>query len=259
MKRYTLFIVCTIGLLWFLLNITQTIAPVIPSPQKKPPIQPTQKSGKEALTYIINGESFSFSYFIVDQSNTIKLIPNLVKQASSISAAQEHTCTFLSSAGFYSTDSMPIGLFVTDSTQINPYQPNALLNGFFSVSRSGVASIKSIPPQDTPHVAIQSGPLLIVDGQSKRLIIRDDEPARRVVVAETSNHGAIFLVLYSLENTFKGPTLADVPIHLKEIEKIIHISIIHALNLDGGSASAFITHDTSITELTPVGSFFCVQ
>lgn len=259
MKRYSLFILCIIGLLWFLLNVSQTTEPVITSPQKTPLILPTKKDDTEKLPYIIDGESFSFSYFIVDQNNTIKLIPNLVKQASSISAAQEHKCTFLSSAGFYSTDSKPIGLFVADSTQINPYQPNALLNGFFSVSRFGVASIKSIPPQDIPHIAIQSGPLLIVDGQPKRLTIRDDEPARRVVIAETSNHSVIFLVLYSLENTFKGPKLADVPIHLKEIEKIVHISIIHALNLDGGSASAFIIHDTSLTEFTPVGSFFCVQ
>lgn len=259
MKRYTLFILCIIGLLWFIFKVSKTTVPTVTTPPNAPSVLPSKRNIPEPLNYIISGETFYFSWFAVDQGDTINLIPNFVKQISSISAAQKNKCTFLSSAGFYSTESKPIGLFVVDSTQLNPYQPNALLNGFFSINSVGIASIETRPPQNMPNIVLQSGPLLIVDGLPQQLAIRNDEPARRIIVVEISTHSIVFLVLYTLENTFKGPKLADIPHHLKEIEKIVNISIINALNLDGGSASAFITNTTSITELTPVGSFFCVQ
>ncbi len=259
MKRYTLFILCIIGLLWFIFKASKTTVPMLTTLPNIPSILPSERNVAEPLNYIVNGETFSFSWFAVDQTDSIKLIPNFTKQTSSISVAQENKCTFLSSAGFYSTDSKPIGLFVIDNKQLSPYQPNALLNGFLSVNSMGIASIETKPPPGTSTIVLQSGPLLIVGGLPQQLAIRNDEPARRIVVVETSNHKIVFLVLYSLENTFEGPKLTDVPNHLKEIEKNIHISIIHALNLDGGSASAFITPTVSITELTPVGSFFCIQ
>ena len=78
-----------------------------------------------------------------------------------------------------------------------------------------------------------------------------------MVVGITKKGETIFLVLYDPENTWSGPKLADTPGVLSGV--IERLQLTDALNLDGGSASAFIRGDLSLEELTSVGSFFCVK
>lgn len=258
MKRYILISICLISMIWILAksiytNVQPSAQPsyTLLRPSPTPEVPPSS-------TYALYGQLFRFSLFPVDTVSVIRLIPNFTKQVSSIEATQTQQCAFLSSGGFYTPENNPIGLFITEGIQLNSYKPNALLNGYFSVSDSGIASISSIPPREHISIALQSGPLLYTDGIPKNLTIRNDEPARRIVVAQTDTNNVVFIALYASENTFEGPYLAHVPQHLKEIERLTHLSFVNALNLDGGSASAFITKDLSITELTQVGSFFCV-
>lgn len=258
MKRYILFSLCLIGTIWMLTKFIFTnVSPSAPpsSPLIRP--SPTPKISP-SFTYTVSGQLFRFSLFPVGTVSSIRLIPNFTKHVSSIEAIQTQKCAFLSSGGFYTPEDKPIGLFITKGIQLNPYEPNALFNGFFSVSDSGIASISAKPPQEHISFALQSGPILFTDGIPKKLVIRNDEPARRIVVAQTNSNNVVFMVMYASENTFEGPYLAHIPQHLKEIERVTHLSFVNALNLDGGSASAFITKNLSITELTQVGSFFCV-
>jgi uncharacterized protein YigE (DUF2233 family) len=246
MKKLCLLLVCVAILAWFLFKSSP--APVNPSP-----------TPNNSLEYLVENQPFRVASFIVKNPAAISLIPNFTQKNSSLSVAKNSQCTMLTSGGFYSKANNPIGLFISDGKQIGTYQTNALFNGFFSVQTNENAIIGDQIPESTSPLALQSGPLLITDGVVRKLSIRDDEPARRIVMAQTNDNAIVFLALYSGENTFQGPKLADVPQHLKKIENLLGISITNALNLDGGSASVFIAKDYSLSELTPVGSFFCVQ
>lgn len=239
---------------YFIKNPIPEVTPVV-EPSTVVPV-PTPFSG---IKYSVDNQPFRVLPFTVTNPEAISLIPNFAEKASSVSIAENNQCTVLTSAGFYTTDNKPIGLFISDGKQYNGFQSNALLNGFFSVSANGNAEIGNQIPEKTSRIALQSGPLLITNRVANTLSIRDDEHARRIVAAQTHESTIGFLALTGEENTFDGPLLADVPKHLREIEKLLGITIAHALNLDGGSASVFIAKGISLTELTPVGSFFCVR
>ncbi len=214
---------------------------------------------KNYREYLVDDQKLLFASFSIKIPEMLMLIPNFSQKITSPDAFQANQCRLLTNGGFYAKDNTPIGLFVSENLLINSFQKNALFNGFFSIQKNGTTRIENQIPDIDSRFALQSGPLLIIDGIAQKLTIRDDEPARRIIVAQTTGNSIVFLALFGSENTFNGPKLADVPKHLKEIEKLLGISITNALNLDGGSASAFITKDHSLTELTPVGSFFCVK
>ena len=67
------------------------------------------------------------------------------------------------------------------------------------------------------------------------------------------------MALYFPDQEYSGPLLARVPYILEKIAKKEQITIPDAINLDGGSASAFLSPDTHLTELNPVGGYFCIQ
>ncbi|MBI3577606.1 phosphodiester glycosidase family protein [Candidatus Gottesmanbacteria bacterium] len=256
MKKFVLLFVCAVGFVSFLFNRSPRSAPTPQLPS--PPISPSP-AYNNGLEYFVDNQPFRVVSFIVKDPTTIRLIPNFSQKAASLTVVQTKPCAALTSGGFYSTEGKPIGLFIVEGKQRSSFQTNALFNGFFSVNASGKAIIGNEVPDNASAFALQSGPMLVTDGITRKLVIRNDEPARRIVVVQTSDNSIVFLALYSRENTFEGPKLAEVPKHLIEIEKFLGISITNALNLDGGSASAFITKDASLTELTPVGSFFCIQ
>ncbi len=83
--------------------------------------------------------------------------------------------------------------------------------------------------------------------------IQNDELTRRMLVARSGDQW-YFLAITDQDNTFNGPLLSDVPKILGKVPIVID----EALNLDGGSASAFYSaHGARLGELTPIGSFFC--
>ncbi|MCX6724478.1 MAG: hypothetical protein NTV20_00040, partial [Candidatus Shapirobacteria bacterium] len=55
-----------------------------------------------------------------------------------------------------------------------------------------------------------------------------------------------------------GPLLADLPQIVGEIGETLGEDFKTALNLDGGTASAFLSQKKTIKEYTLIGSFFCL-
>ncbi len=53
--------------------------------------------------------------------------------------------------------------------------------------------------------------------------------------------------------------LVDLPEIVQAIIKKETIDVVDALNLDGGNHSAFYGNDTTLYELSPIGSFFCIK
>lgn len=210
------------------------------------------------LNYSFNGKRYAASWFIA-QSQNIFLIPNSQQKDTAKDVQVANRCRSLTNAGFYTSDSRPLGLFIADGVILNERQTSSIANGFFWVNDEGVAGITSSAPDEHIRIAVQAGPIIWKNGQSVHLLLTTDELARRIIVATTNSNTLVFLALYDPENNYLGPLLTDVPNHVSIIQDKIGKTFENAINLDGGSASAFLSEETSLQELTLVGSFFCVR
>ncbi len=211
----------------------------------------------DTLDYQFNNSTFRVSWYIANSKN-LTLIPNYSEKKTSSEVKEANHCARITNAGFYNKDGSPIGLVVNNGETINNFQQNYLFNGFFSVDDNGKPTISPDIPQN-PRLAIQSGPILISGKQIVNLNIQDDESARRSVAAITNDGKLIFLSFYKSDSVYEGPLLGDLSVHLQKFEKLNNITISDALNLDGGSASVFISDGINLGELTNVGSFLCAK
>jgi uncharacterized protein YigE (DUF2233 family) len=161
--------------------------------------------------------------------------------------------------GFYDVDSSPLGLVTSDRSQIAPFRRNNLLNGILSINEFDTPRITRAVPADSLVHAVQTGPVLWENGSSVELQIQNDEPSRRVIGVVTGSNELLFFVFYNPKSVFLGPPLTELPDILKTLNDEFGLNIADAINLDGGSASIFITPDFSLSEISPVGSYWCIK
>lgn len=239
-----------------MLNVSKNnLSPDI-SKRPHPTISPPHKDN--TLDYSFRGKTYTASWFIA-QPQSIFLIPNFQQKNTAKEVQNANTCRSLTNAGFYTSDSRPLGLFIADGVTLHERQTSSVANGFFWVNNEGVAGITSSAPVEHIRIALQAGPIVRRNGQLVLLSLTTDEQARRIIVTTTNNTTLVFLAVYDPENNYLGPLLADVPSHMSIIQDKIGETFENAINLDGGSASAFLSKEVSLQELTPVGSFFCVR
>jgi uncharacterized protein YigE (DUF2233 family) len=201
-----------------------------------------------------------YAYIVVSDivPANIMLIPNFDKMETFHNIITTYGCTNAINGGFYTKDHLPLGLFVAGGKKYGKVHESRLTDGYFSIVNQK-ANIDSQVPSDEASTVIQSGPILIADGQALNLNIIDDEFARRSVVSIASSGKVSIISVYNSDSVFKGPMLADVPQIITSISKKENLQIVTALNLDGGSASAIYTSDSSLEELSPIGSLICVK
>lgn len=222
-------------------------------------------SYKNQVTFAFKDRNITGAWYKISDPFNLNLISNLEAKKDASDYFDEKGCIFLSSGGFYTKDSSPTGLFVSDGVTARKYTPNSLLNGVVSVNYIGTPRITRQTPSDPLRIALQSGPLLKENAEFQTLKIKNDKEARRVVAATTGYNELYFIVFYDKNSAYIGPYLADMPEVLKTFETESGIEFADALNLDGGSASAFYvkgenenkTDQFSLSEISPVGSFFC--
>ncbi len=171
----------------------------------------------------------------------------------------ENHCTSIINGGYYDRQNKPLGLFQVGSTIYSQQIKSDLVNGFIWTHASVSAAISIELPHLPFLFALQTGPILIREGKQLSLTINNDTPARRMVAAINMDKHIIFLTLYNGDSVYEGPLLADLPNIVSKISSKENLGITDAINLDGGSASAFYNADTHISELTPVGSIFCIK
>jgi hypothetical protein len=53
--------------------------------------------------------------------------------------------------------------------------------------------------------------------------------------------------------------LSELPDILQRLEDKAGLKFVDALNLDGGAHSVFVTDEVSLTELSLIGSYFCLK
>jgi len=217
------------------------------------------------LLISLNGNEYKIVYYLIEDLSMLDLIQNFQEKTTSDKFVKENDCKFLASAGFYTEDSKPIGYFVTNGTEVSEFKSNSLLNGVLSINYFDTPRITRDVPKDALRIAIQTGPVLVENGSKLDLSMTRDQNARRVVALVTGSNELYFVVVYDSQSLYMGPELVEMKPVLSEFEKSTGIIIADAINLDGGTASAFyISGENSanqkafgLSELSPVGSFFC--
>lgn len=204
-----------------------------------------------------NGKKYSMYRQIITAPGMLRLIPNFEEQKTARQIMQENKCLYGANGGFYTPDHRPVGLFLADGQNFGALSPNnALLNGIIYQNRGGLLEIRNLSEPieiNAIDFMLQTGPRIVAKG---RLTIRNDEPARRVLLAHIDSGSWYFIALTDADNTNSGPLLGDLPMILSQ--ELAGFD--EAINLDGGSASAFFADDgTVLGEITPIGSFLCGQ
>ncbi len=226
---------------WLWLWLVGLFSVAAPSPSPSPAARPALRE--------FGG--FLYSQAVVEDLSRLRLASNLNERESSADLSGKNQCSVLTSAGFYDTSNQHLGWFQVGGREFSPRQNNRLFDGFLSIA-SGAAEI-GFAPRAAADFGLQSGPVLVFDSKPLKLTIKDDQPRRRVAAALTQDNQLIFLVILSPQSDYSGPLLADTP----KIIQAINPAIVSAINLDGGSASAFLTPEVSLKEYQPIGGFFC--
>jgi len=230
--------------LWAFLGL---VSPALPSPA--PTTSPLPQQAQEIK---FEDKIYTVYWYEVQNAEGLMLKANFDQQESALTLQQKNNCEFLVNAGFYSTDNKPIGMWQSEQDKLfTRPEENQLFNGY--VYRTGdVVFIGDLVPKVHGEWALQTGPILRLNGENRKLAIRNDKPRRRMIAA-TDNGSVMFFAITLKNSDFEGPYLEDLP----KILGLVGVKIKDAINLDGGSASALLTPDVSLHEANPIGSFFC--
>jgi uncharacterized protein YigE (DUF2233 family) len=135
--------------------------------------------------------------------------------------------------GYFDPQNAPVGLLISDGKLIAPFRKARLLSGVLVAAKGRVELLRAgeYSSRKTVTAALQCGPFL-VDGGTAVTGLNDTKPARRTfVLASGSDRVAI---------GFCSPvTLAQLGEILATGRLAPDLKVQRALNLDGGSSSAF--------------------
>lgn len=211
------------------------------------------------VEFIWNTQTMKANWIIVTNLENLSLHSNLEQKLPGSVALNNNNCAALVNAGFYSKTNTHLGLFISNSVQVSDFQTNQLLNAVLSINSFYTPRITATPPTDELLQAVQSGPLLIENTAVKTLSLINDKQARRIIGAVTGDNNLLFIVVYEPSNSLNGPLLSDLPQIINKISNDQNLNIADALNLDGGSASAFYQGSKGFSELSPIGGYFCIK
>ena len=158
--------------------------------------------------------------------------------------------------GYFDPDYKPIGLLVVDGTIIAPLQKARLLSGVLSASARKVQILRvaEFSLAQKPEAAVECGPMIVDLGKSVRGL-ESTRPARRTFAATGAGDKAVL-------GFCSDVTLADLSSILATV-LAPDFKVQRALNLDGGSSSAFWFKRAngtafSIAEEKPVRDFVAI-
>lgn len=248
MKKFILFsiIICLLLGYYFLFT------PRSPERSRMGEVGPSPSASPDLAQF----GDYRYAWVKLDNLANLKLLPNHDAQASSEDLAKTYHCQVLVNGNFYDENDRPLGWLVSQGETLSKAIISSLFNGFLSLSPSNVTISLSVP-QGSVNFGLQSGPLLILDSKPQLLKINNDQPRRRVIVALNNQSELIFLVLTGTDSLYSGPLLADTPKLVLALGQALNQNLVTALNLDGGSASAFHTDTIHLNEYAYIGSFFC--
>jgi Phosphodiester glycosidase len=135
--------------------------------------------------------------------------------------------------GYFDTEFKPIGLRVVDGTTFSPLRRARLITGILLQSDRGIDVVRVSEFSRTKKIiaALQSGPFL-VEGNKRIRGLNDSQLARRTFAGTTTNERAFLGVCSDV-------SLAELANILATTAIVADSKIRRAMNLDGGSSSAF--------------------
>ena len=223
------------------------------------PLPSEKQEKKEENYYDFNYEDFDLrASFITISGNSLKLIVNYEDSKPSDDVYVENNCIGLSSAGFYDEMGEPIGYVVNKGEILNQKIESSLFNGFVTLEGSMKITKDDLDSVGKNTDIVQTGPVLLYNKKSMDIKMNNDKYARRIVAAVKDTNTSYLMAIYNKNSLFQGPLLSDLPEILEDVSIAEDLDIVHAINLDGGSASAFFTEGLKLKELKKVGSFICV-
>ena len=166
------------------------------------------------------------------KSCTLRVIDNQVGETLSNAMARAK-CVAAANGGYFSPDFTPIGLLISDGKTVAPWQRARLITGVLSASARGVQvlRVREFSSREKLNAAVQCGPFL-VDHYERVRGLNDSQPARRTFAATGTNDLALLGVCSEI-------SLAELATILATTRLADDLKIQRALNLDGGSSSAF--------------------
>jgi Phosphodiester glycosidase len=135
--------------------------------------------------------------------------------------------------GYFDPEFNPIGLRVADGTTFSPLRRARLIRGILLQSERGIDVVRVGEFSRTKKIiaAVQSGPFL-VEGNRRIRGLNDSQFARRTFAGIATNDQALLGVCSDVSLAELANILATAPIAADS-------KIRRAMNLDGGSSSAF--------------------
>lgn len=215
----------------------------------------TQKVGEDNSP--ITNDDYKIDWITVHDLNNIRLYSNVEEKLTSSEAKNDKLCNYLINAGFITKYGKHIGLFVNSDGKLEDSIRSNTFNGYLSIRDNKSSITKSEPIYS--KIALQSGPVLILEGNPLEMNLKSDENARRIVAAVNKNHELMFLAIYLKNSPLSGPKLSDLPEMLLDVEKNTSLDFTNAINLDGGSHSAFLGRSANLFEASIIGGYFCIR
>lgn len=242
--------------------LSLVVSAIFGGPQVSSPSQEALTSSHTSpASEVINYQDIDYRvyYFVWNKESSLNLVYNLDKLHSASEAYELSACQYLINGGFYSPENTPIGWLETDNATRSAAASNVLFNAYIYLTPENSLKIANQAPQTPVTFGLQSGPQLIRSNQALDLKLKQDKYARRSFIAKTNDDQVVFGMITLSDNVYSGPKLIDMARILVAYGIKTNQPISQAVNLDGGSASAFITPDLSLSEFKPIGSFFCIK
>jgi len=177
------------------------------------------------------------------------------ERIASLMKREKYVCGV--NGGYFDEQFKPIGLRIVNSQMLTPLKPVRLITGVLFASPRGVQIVRAreFSQRQKIEAAIQCGPFLVDRSQRVRGL-NDSQQARRTFAATALNERALLGFCSEV-------SLADLAAILTTTPIAADLKIQRALNLDGGSSSAFwFARENgsafSIPEQKPVRDFVTV-
>jgi len=194
-------------------------------------------------------------YLTPVKESDVLLIPNYSQKMSSALLIKNNNCKKAVNGGFYDTDNSPLGLVKVNGEHLADNSESSLFNGYVWSERNGlnISSIKN-SVFNKADFAFQTGPYMQKDLPTK---FDNTKYARRMLLTKSADETVYMLAIVGKENDFDGPTLDQ--LHELIFKDLGKYNFVSAINLDGGSASAFYLDGFILPEFSPVGALICIK
>ena len=166
------------------------------------------------------------------KSTALHVIDNPDGQSlGAVMKREKHVCGV--NGGYFDTEFKPIGLRVADGTTFSPLRRARLITGILLQSDRGidVVRVSEFSRMKKIIAAVQAGPFL-VEGSKRIRGLNDSQLARRTFAGVAANDRGFLGICSDVSLAELANILARAPIAADS-------KIRRAMNLDGGSSSAF--------------------